>query len=67
MIALCLATLVWLLYNAWKILVKQQKYRVLPLANFYALAFALILFRIFYQIYVFPGALKNWVIYYLYG
>ena len=48
MIALCLATLAWLMYNAWKILVKQKKCKVLPLANFYALAFALILFRILY-------------------
>ena len=57
MIVLCLATLAWLLYNAWTILIKQGKYDVLPLTNFYALALLLILFRIVYQIFSFPAAL----------
>lgn len=33
---LCL--MFWLFYNSWKILIKQGRYRVLPLTTFYILA-----------------------------
>ena len=46
MIASCLFTLTWLLYNAKTILIKQRKCKVLPLVNFYTLATLLVLVRI---------------------
>ena len=55
MIIFALATLVWIVYNAWNILIKQKKYAVLPLTNFYVLATLLVLFRIVFQIVIFPA------------
>ena len=67
MMLLCLATLTWLIYNAWKILIKKQKYRVLPLTNFYFLSLILVVFRIYFQVVVFPAVLLHWVFVMLYG
>ena len=66
MIALCLITLVWLIYNAVSILIKQGKYRVLPLSNFYAFAFMAVISRLLYQIFFFPGLENYWIIFYLF-
>lgn len=61
MIAVCqyiellisLFVLGWLLSNFWKILIKQEKYKVLPLVTFYALAIPLLIIRIYIAIYFF--------------
>ena len=45
MIALNLGTLTWLIINAVTILIKQRKYNVLPLVNFYCLTAMLVVFR----------------------
>ena len=42
LMVLTVAILVWLAMNAWKILIKQKKWTVLPLMIFYTLAFLLI-------------------------
>ena len=38
MMGMCLIVLCWLGYNAWTILLRQRKWRVLPLSVFYAIA-----------------------------
>ena len=48
MVAMCLATLAWLLHNVVTILVRQKKYKVLPLLNFYIIAGSLLIFRILF-------------------
>ena len=42
--------LAWLSYNIWTILIKQRKYRVLPLLTFYIVATLLVLNRLYSSI-----------------
>ena len=44
---LFLVTLVSLLINVWKFLVKQGRYRVLPLVSFYVLAISITLVKVY--------------------
>ena len=44
---LFLVCLIWLLINVWKFLVKQGRYRVLPLVTFYVLAISITLVKIY--------------------
>ena len=67
MIALCLAALSWLVYNIVTILVKQKKYKVLPLLNFYILATFLIVFRIAFQVWWWVWTVKRWIFFFLLG
>ena len=50
LIVACILNLAWLLYNAVIILYKQEKYRVLPMANFYFLATLLVVFRLTFAV-----------------
>ena len=42
-----MATLVWLFINVWKFLIKQGRYRVLPLVTFYVLAILITLAKVY--------------------
>ena len=67
LILLCLFTLAWIIYNAVTILVKQKKYKVIPLSNFYFLACLLILFRVAFQVVWWQFLLEFWTFFFLYG
>ena len=62
MIIFSLATLVWLVHNAWNILIRQKKLDVLPLTNFYALAALLLVFRVVYQIVILAALYYSWLL-----
>ena len=47
MIALILFVLAWLLYNAWNLLIRRGKYKVVPLIIFYIVAITLVLERLY--------------------
>lgn len=59
MTSLCLIVLCWLLYNTFTILVKQKKYKVLPLLNFYVLAIPMMLCRTYDMIWFFPCIIEH--------
>ena len=46
-IALILFVLAWLLYNAWNLLIRRGKYKVIPLLIFYIVATILALERLY--------------------
>ena len=53
MILLTTPVLFWLVYNLWTILVKQQKWKVIPLSTFYSLAITLVLVDIWKMVFFF--------------
>ena len=67
MVALCLATLGLIVLNGVTILVKQGKYNVIPLVNFYLLATLLVICRICDQFFMWPVIVYEWIIMYLLG
>lgn len=46
-VLLSIQVIYWLAYNIWKILIKRQKWKVLPLMTFYVLASLIIIMDIF--------------------
>ena len=59
-----LLVLLWLMRNIWTILVKQGKFKVLPLLTFYIVATTLILIRIVFSLWNFQ-TLDNWNVFFM--
>ena len=54
--------LVWLLHNVWKILIKQCRFKVLPLTTFYILAIMIVIAHSYYAIELGSIILYSWVL-----
>ena len=67
LMVLTLAMIVWLAINAWKILIKQKKWNVLPLLIFYILAFLLLVIDSVKLILSFHWLMNQNVVFFLYG
>ena len=65
MLIVSLVTLSWIFINIWRILIKQRKYKVLPLMSFYTAAVLNVIFRFFYTIWFFSIEDGNLTIFFM--